>query len=361
MPRRKTNPGALDTPPPAAKKQPRQKPRWHARRPAGAEPGGLGHLRRAAPRRRGQRAALRARVDLLLFLRVLDEQEAQEREEAEALGLPYTPSLGMPWRWQDWAAPATDAADAPTTPEGLKLGWKRRELTEGRRGAAGWTAKRRRSRATGSPGAMRRIAPPAARRRDARLLPAGPYPRSPSALADCQPRPGPDQRIGATATLNRPARDPRHRPAASRPTGRRGRVIAAIAPATRRARGATGESCSAPGPQPGSTPGAPTPTPRGGPGPPRVRPEPRLERHATAGCGSAPGGGRGLGLLLHRVRLESDGGGRRVAECTVRAPTEWHTTPTAPPPRRWCGSQAAWLLAAAFGAGVAIRVETGDA
>ena len=87
-------------------------------------------------RRAGVGSALRYVPELtwILFLRVLDEQEALEREEAEALGLPYTPSLAMPWRWQDWAAPASDAADAPTTPEGLKLGWKRRELTEGKRG-----------------------------------------------------------------------------------------------------------------------------------------------------------------------------------------------------------------------------------
>lgn len=71
----------------------------------------------------------------ILFLRVLDEQEAQERDEAEALGLPYTATLTAPWRWQDWAAPYSDKADAPTTPEGLKHGWKRRRLTEqGKRG-----------------------------------------------------------------------------------------------------------------------------------------------------------------------------------------------------------------------------------
>jgi type I restriction enzyme M protein len=71
----------------------------------------------------------------ILFLRVLDEQEAQERDEAEALGLPYTATLSTPWRWQDWAAPYSDKPDAPTTPEGLRHGWKRRELTEeGKRG-----------------------------------------------------------------------------------------------------------------------------------------------------------------------------------------------------------------------------------
>ena len=87
-------------------------------------------------RRAGVGSALRYVPELtwILFLRVLDEQEAIERDEAEALGLDYAPSLPMPWRWQDWAAPWSDAADAPRTPEGLAVGWKRRELQEGKRG-----------------------------------------------------------------------------------------------------------------------------------------------------------------------------------------------------------------------------------
>jgi type I restriction enzyme M protein len=90
-------------------------------------------------RRAGVGSALRYVPELtwILFLRVLDEQEAQEREEAEALGLPYTPTLEAPWRWQDWAAPPADephAAKAPTTSDGRPQGWKRRELMEGRRG-----------------------------------------------------------------------------------------------------------------------------------------------------------------------------------------------------------------------------------
>ena len=71
----------------------------------------------------------------ILFLRVLDEQEAQECEEAEALGLTYSPSLPSPWRWQDWAAPFSDKPDAPTTADGKPQGWKRKELFDGRRGA----------------------------------------------------------------------------------------------------------------------------------------------------------------------------------------------------------------------------------
>ena len=41
----------------------------------------------------------------ILFLRILDERETQEQEEAEAVGADFTPSLVTPFRWQDWAAP----------------------------------------------------------------------------------------------------------------------------------------------------------------------------------------------------------------------------------------------------------------
>lgn len=70
----------------------------------------------------------------ILFLRVLDEQEAIEREEAEALGLAYTPSLAAPYRWQDWAAPWSDKPDTPKTSDGKPLGWRRRTLQESKRG-----------------------------------------------------------------------------------------------------------------------------------------------------------------------------------------------------------------------------------
>jgi type I restriction enzyme M protein len=43
----------------------------------------------------------------ILFLRILDEREAHEIEEAEALGLSFTPSIQAPYRWRDWAAPAS--------------------------------------------------------------------------------------------------------------------------------------------------------------------------------------------------------------------------------------------------------------
>ena len=42
----------------------------------------------------------------ILFLRILDEREAQEFEEAQAVGEAYTPSLEAPFRWYDWAAVA---------------------------------------------------------------------------------------------------------------------------------------------------------------------------------------------------------------------------------------------------------------
>ena len=41
----------------------------------------------------------------LLFLRILDEREQQEAEEATAVGADFMPSVEWPRRWQDWAAP----------------------------------------------------------------------------------------------------------------------------------------------------------------------------------------------------------------------------------------------------------------
>src|SRR5256886_17090050 len=41
----------------------------------------------------------------ILFLRILDEQETREADEARAVGAEFTPSLDAPYRWQDWAAP----------------------------------------------------------------------------------------------------------------------------------------------------------------------------------------------------------------------------------------------------------------
>jgi type I restriction enzyme M protein len=55
----------------------------------------------------------------LLFLRILDEREEEEQDEAEAVGRAFTPSLAYPYRWRDWAAPT---------------GPKRRELQAGKLG-----------------------------------------------------------------------------------------------------------------------------------------------------------------------------------------------------------------------------------
>src|SRR5450756_3136168 len=41
----------------------------------------------------------------ILFLRILDEREEQEADEARAVGIEYKPSLTTPYRWRDWAAP----------------------------------------------------------------------------------------------------------------------------------------------------------------------------------------------------------------------------------------------------------------
>src|SRR6266542_5783794 len=41
----------------------------------------------------------------ILFLRILDEREAKEAEQAEAVGVEFRPSLEAPYRWRDWAAP----------------------------------------------------------------------------------------------------------------------------------------------------------------------------------------------------------------------------------------------------------------
>ena len=41
----------------------------------------------------------------ILFLRILDEREEIEAEEATALGIAFAPSLEAPFRWRDWAAP----------------------------------------------------------------------------------------------------------------------------------------------------------------------------------------------------------------------------------------------------------------
>lgn len=56
----------------------------------------------------------------ILFLRILDERETLEAEEADTLGIDFDPSIKSPYRWQDWADPD---------------GAKRKELSEGSLGA----------------------------------------------------------------------------------------------------------------------------------------------------------------------------------------------------------------------------------
>ena len=64
----------------------------------------------------------------ILFLRILDAQEVRDQDNAEAVGVSFTPALRAPYRWQDWAAPYSDKPGHPKTPEGRLVGWKRQEL-----------------------------------------------------------------------------------------------------------------------------------------------------------------------------------------------------------------------------------------
>jgi type I restriction enzyme M protein len=64
-----------------------------------------------------------AELTWILFLRILDETEAREEQVAGALGTPYVPSLGTPYRWTDWARPISARADKTETN-------RRRQLVE---------------------------------------------------------------------------------------------------------------------------------------------------------------------------------------------------------------------------------------
>jgi type I restriction enzyme M protein len=57
----------------------------------------------------------------ILFLRILDETEDREEQEADAVGASYTTSIKKPYRWKDWAAPLESAKAKPN---------KRKELEE---------------------------------------------------------------------------------------------------------------------------------------------------------------------------------------------------------------------------------------
>ena len=57
----------------------------------------------------------------ILFLRILDETEDREEQEADAVGASYASSLKKPYRWKDWAAPLESAKVKPN---------KRKELDD---------------------------------------------------------------------------------------------------------------------------------------------------------------------------------------------------------------------------------------
>jgi type I restriction enzyme M protein len=67
----------------------------------------------------------------ILFLRILDEREQKEAEEAALFGREFTPSLTEPYRWHDWAATPSDKDALLTMRDGKTQGWKRQELAEG--------------------------------------------------------------------------------------------------------------------------------------------------------------------------------------------------------------------------------------
>lgn len=62
----------------------------------------------------------------ILFLRILDETEDREEQEADAVGASYTSSIKKPYRWKDWAAPLESTNTKPN---------KRHELEESSTGA----------------------------------------------------------------------------------------------------------------------------------------------------------------------------------------------------------------------------------
>jgi type I restriction enzyme M protein len=67
----------------------------------------------------------------ILFLRILDEREQREAEEADVIGTTFTPSLSAPYRWRDWAAPYDEDTPLVAASEDKPQGWKRKELQEG--------------------------------------------------------------------------------------------------------------------------------------------------------------------------------------------------------------------------------------
>lgn len=87
-------------------------------------------------RRSGRAGALQYVPELtwMLFLRILDEREEKEAEQAKAVGADFTLSLEYPYRWRDWAAPPKN--NKVQELESSKIqGLKRKELQESTLGA----------------------------------------------------------------------------------------------------------------------------------------------------------------------------------------------------------------------------------
>jgi type I restriction enzyme M protein len=59
----------------------------------------------------------------ILFLRILDEKEHAEEQEAEALGVAFRPSLDSPYRWRDWGAPPEEINHQDTKPQSAEEDW----------------------------------------------------------------------------------------------------------------------------------------------------------------------------------------------------------------------------------------------
>ncbi len=70
----------------------------------------------------------------ILFLRILDEKELREEQEAAALSVPFRASLQAPYRWRDWGAPP-DEKPLLALGDGKPVGWKRAELQTGAMGS----------------------------------------------------------------------------------------------------------------------------------------------------------------------------------------------------------------------------------
>ncbi len=86
-------------------------------------------------RRSGRAGALQYVPELtwMLFLRILDEREQREEEQARAVGASFSPSLEYPYRWQDWAA--TPKQGIVVRGQVTGFGKKRKELQESTFGA----------------------------------------------------------------------------------------------------------------------------------------------------------------------------------------------------------------------------------